>query len=327
MYLSLSKRGNNNIGLYLGGVLLIMLFYFLGQIPMAAVQYYKVSTDSSIGSEAVRQFEQTMDFGLFGLHKNTGLFLLILMFVFAMGGLLLVLKMHGKKLKDLITPNVAIDYKKILFGFGFWLILSILFEGIMFAISPDNYIFRFYPGSFLVLLLICIVLLPIQTSFEELFFRGYIMQGVAFHTKSKWIALAGSSILFGLIHGMNPEVEKFGFWTMQLYYITAGLFLGVITLLDESLELALGVHAATNFFGATLFTYEGSVLQTDSLFTSKTVDPILMLFVFIAAASIFIYFCSRKYNWPSARYLLNPLTELESNPTQVASIEDETENI
>jgi len=84
---------------------------------------------------------------------------------------------------------------------------------------------------------------------------------------------------------------------MQLYYIIAGLFLALITVLDDGLELALGVHAATNIAGATLFTYKGSVLQTDSLFITEEIKPWLMTLSFVVGSIIFIYICTKKYNW------------------------------
>jgi uncharacterized protein len=124
------------------------------------------------------------------------------------------------------------------------------------------------------------------------------MQGLAFFTRHKSAAILGSSIFFGLVHGTNPEVEEYGFWTMQSYYIVAGVFLALITVLDDGLELALGVHAATNIAGATLFTYKGSVLQTDSLFITEEIKPLVMLTGFIIASIIFILVCYKKYSWP-----------------------------
>ena len=73
-----------------------------------------------------------------------------------------------------------------------------------------------------------------------------------------------TSVLFGLMHAANPEVEKMGFIIM-LYYIGTGLFLGILTLMDEGLELALGFHAANNLIGALLLTSDWSALQTNSL--------------------------------------------------------------
>ncbi|MBC7883990.1 MAG: CPBP family intramembrane metalloprotease, partial [Saprospiraceae bacterium] len=137
--------------------------------------------------------------------------------------------------------------------------------------------------------------------------RGYIMQGIAFFSKNKWLSILLSSIIFGMVHGTNPEVAKYGFWTMQFYYILAGVFLALITVLDDGLELALGVHAATNIFGATLFTYEGSVLQTDSLFIISEINPWQLIVAFVVACTFFIFICFRKFHWPSLSSLFLPL--------------------
>jgi len=306
MLLNQSFKGLNELWRYLIGILIVFCFYFLGQLPLYGIVFWKFSSDTSLGEEALAQFESNLDFEMLGLNKNIGFLLLILMFGFALFGLYLVVKyLHQKDLKTYITSNERIDFRKIFFGFGLWMIVSVLLEAISYLLSPETYSFRWIPDSFIPLLIISIVFLPIQTSFEELFFRGYIMQGITFFAKNKWLPILLSSIFFGLVHGTNPEVAKYGFWTMQFYYIIAGLFLALITVLDDGLELALGVHAATNIFGATLFTYEGSVLQTDSLFISNEVKPWLMISGFIIGASIFIFVCFKKYAWPSFSTLLD----------------------
>lgn len=300
MFLNQGFKGANDWYRYILGIAFIFVSYFLGQIPLIGVLYAKFFTNSDLGTSELSDFETNMDFEQMGVDKNLGFFLLILMFAFALGGLYLVVKyFHGKNFKDLITPRANINYEKIFFGFGFWLLLTIIMEAIYYSIDPNNYTFRWSGSSFVVLLLISLLFLPIQTSFEELFFRGYIMQGIAFFTKNKWLAILLSSIFFGLVHGTNPEVAEYGFWTMQLYYILAGLFLAIITVLDDGLELALGVHAATNIAGATLFTYKGSVLQTDALFISTEIKPWLMILSFIVGSLLFIWICRNKYNWPS----------------------------
>jgi uncharacterized protein len=309
MLLNQSFRGMNELWRYLVGILIVFCFYFLGQLPLYGFVFWKFSSDSSLGEEALAQFESNLDFEMLGLNKNIGFLLLILMFGFAMFGLYLVIRyVHKKELLSYITTKANVDYKKILFGFGLWMIISVLLEAVSYLLSPETYSFRWIPESFIPLLLISLVFLPVQTSFEELFFRGYIMQGIAFFAQNKWLPILLSSIFFGFVHGTNPEVAKYGFWTMQMYYIVAGLFLALITVLDDGLELALGVHAATNIFGATLFTYEGSVLQTDSLFISNEVKPWLMILGFIIGASIFIFVCFKKYAWPSFNTLLDKVS-------------------
>ena len=318
MLLNQSFKGLNELWRYLVGILIVFCFYFLGQLPLYGIVFWKFSSDSSLGEEALAQFETNLDFEMLGLNKNIGFLLLILMFGFAMFGLYLVIRfVHQKELLSYITTKARVDFRKILFGFGLWMIISVLLEAISYILSPETYTFRWIPESFIPLLLISLVFLPVQTSFEEFFFRGYIMQGISFFAKNKWLPILLSSIFFGFVHGTNPEVAKYGFWTMQMYYIVAGLFLALITVLDDGLELALGVHAATNIFGATLFTYEGSVLQTDSLFISNEVKPWLMISGFIIGASIFIFVCFKRYAWPSFNTLLDQVSADQTELTVI----------
>ena len=48
-----------------------------------------------------------------------------------------------------------------------------------YLISPENYEINFKLKEFLILLIIAVCLIPIQTSVEEIVFRGYLMQGLA----------------------------------------------------------------------------------------------------------------------------------------------------
>ena len=316
MLLNQVFKGLNDWWRYLLGIALVISGYFLGQIPMKVVLYYKIANDPNYGLEELESFQKNMNFEALGINKNFGFLLLILMFVIAVITLWLVVKqLHIKKMEDLVTPNRPVNINKIVFGFGLWMILSLILELINYWIDPTSYVFRGSGGAFVVLLLISLIFLPIQTSFEELFFRGYIMQGLYFFSKNIWIAVLISSVLFGLIHGMNPEVEKYGFWTMQTYYIAAGLFLAIITVMDDGLELALGVHAATNIFGAVFLTYEGSVLQTDSLFSTTVINPWDMLFGFILSAALFMFICYKKYGWRSVTLLSSDYADATNNIT------------
>ena len=84
-----------------------------------------------------------------------------------------------------------------------------------------------------------------------------------------------------------------------MYYIGTGLFLGIITLMDEGMELALGFHAANNLIGALLLTSDWSAFQTHSVFKDVS-EPqagydIIMPVVLVYPLLLFIF--SRKYNW------------------------------
>ena len=141
-------------------------------------------------------------------------------------------------------------------------------------------------------------MIPIQTSCEEYIFRGYLMQGFANLSKNKWFPLLTTSIIFGSMHLMNPEVTKMGY-SIMIYYVGTGLFLGILTLMDEGLELSLGFHAANNLIGALLVTADWTVFQTNSVLIDKSEPEIfsgILLPVFIIYP-ILLFIFSKKYNW------------------------------
>jgi membrane protease YdiL (CAAX protease family) len=123
------------------------------------------------------------------------------------------------------------------------------------------------------------------------------MQGFFLMFNSRWVSVILTSVIFASLHLANPEISQFGFYVMVPYYFLAGLFLALITVFDHGLELALGVHWATNFYGATMVTFAGGAIQTDALFTQNNVNATLMLLAFLIQATIFIIFCYKKYNW------------------------------
>lgn len=315
MLLDNCDKGRNELWRYVTGVFVVLACYVLGQLPLLAAMKLSGRT-----IQELEIFESTMDFNIIGVHKNIGFILLICMFVTASIGFYIVLKyIHQKNLQDMVTFERKINFSKVLFGFTLWFALMIVIEAIHFFIDPNNYILQFNGLAFLPLLLICLFLLPIQTSFEEFFFRGYIMQGAAFFSRRPWLSMVVSSVLFGLVHGTNPEVARYGFWTMQFFYILAGLILAYITILDDGLELALGIHAAINIGGALLVTYKGSVIQTDAIFMVQSINPIDMIVSLILTTLIFIGVCYKKYQWNRFDFIFRKIQQ-KNELEQVSNI-------
>ena len=124
------------------------------------------------------------------------------------------------------------------------------------------------------------------------------MQGLGILAKNRWLPLIVTSTLFGLMHIANPEVEKLGFGLM-VYYIGTGFFLGIMTLMDEGLELALGFHAANNLITALLVTADWTAFQTDSIYRDIS-EPTLGLDAYVPIFIVFpilLFIFSRKYRW------------------------------
>lgn len=205
---------------------------------------------------------------------------------------------HKQTLTSLTTSRKKIDWKRVFFAFFLWGIITTIFLVIDYKMSPESYQWNFDLDKFLTLALVGVLLIPLQTSFEEYFFRGYLMQGLGVATKNRWFPLIFTSVVFGLLHIANPEVGKLGYGIL-VYYIGTGFFLGIMTLMDEGLELALGFHAANNLITALLVTADWTVFQTDSVLIDLS-EPILGADVFVPVFVVFpilLFIFSKKYNW------------------------------
>lgn len=230
---------------------------------------------------------------------NTTFFLLVSPLSFACLFLLFWVKiLHQQSIRSLTTSRPKVDWGRILFSFSLWAIITITMVSLAYFINPENFYFNFQPVPFFTFLILAILLIPLQTSFEEYFFRGYLMQGIGVLTKSRLWPFLITSILFGVMHIANPEVGKMGYIIM-VYYIGTGFFLGILTLMDEGLELALGFHAANNLIGALLITSDWSAFQTHSILKDLS-EPSAGFDVILPVVIIFpilLFIFSKKYNW------------------------------
>ncbi|MFY9242378.1 MAG: CPBP family intramembrane glutamic endopeptidase [Polaribacter sp.] len=233
--------------------------------------------------------------------KGASQFLLESLIPFAIGLIALlfwVKYVHQQTITSITTSRKKTDWKRIFFAFFLWGIVTTIFLIIDYYASPENYQWNFNLDKFLMLALIGVILIPLQTSFEEYFFRGYLMQGLGVATKNRWFPLITTSVIFGLLHIANPEVSKLGYGILT-YYIGTGLFLGILTLMDEGLELALGFHAANNLFTALLVTADWTVFQTDSVLIDLS-EPALGLDVYLPIFVVFpilLFVFTKKYKW------------------------------
>jgi len=205
---------------------------------------------------------------------------------------------HGQSLTSLTTSRKKVDWKRVLFAFLLWSGITALMIFGDILMSPEDYVFNFKTVPFLILVVMAVILVPLQTSFEEYMFRGHLMQGLGIMAKNRWVPLIITSILFGIMHAANPEVGKLGYGIM-VFYIGTGFFLGILTLMDEGLELALGFHAANNLTAALLVTADWTAFQTNSIykdiseptFSWDILIPVLVIY------PILLWVFSKKYGW------------------------------
>lgn len=276
---------------YLFGSIVIISASFIGQIPLLVAIAIKSFTSKQMSLSEIDMYAM--------FDSNLLLFLILISFVFALLGLFFVLKfLHNQSFISVITSRTSVDWKRVFFAFGIWALFSSSMIVTSYFVDPSEIKLQFNLIPFLILAVITLVLMPIQTSTEELVFRGYLMQGFFNLARNKWFPLVMTSVIFGTMHIFNPEVQKMGYLIL-VYYIGTGLFLGIITLMDEGTELALGFHAANNMMAALLITSDFTVFQTHSVFKDLS-EPSLDYEAFLPVFVIYpllIFLFSKVYKW------------------------------
>jgi membrane protease YdiL (CAAX protease family) len=296
MFIRQAFKVEHDFWRYLLGSVIIIGATIIGELPLLGAIFWKGRQDG------VGRLENITEESMYSmLDSNVFLFLMLLSFAAGFIGLFFVAKyLHKQNMTSLATSRPKLDWKRIWFAFILWGSVSIGLTLLdYFYLSPENFVYNFEWQRFLILAVIAIALIPIQTSFEEYLFRGYLMQGFGMLAKNRWFPLLMTSLLMGGLHAMNPEVDKLGY-TILFYYIGVSFFFGITTLMDEGIELVLGFHAANNLFTALLVTTDWTVFQTHSILkdvSEPSLDFIdVMLPVFIMFPIILFIF-SKVYKW------------------------------
>ena len=293
-FIDKAKEGNTSFSSYLLGIVLIISVYLLGSYFLILDLQWNFGIESFDG---ISQKEIVRILG-----NNRFLAWLIVPFLFVALFLVIHTKfVHKRTVLSIFSGRENFDWKRVLFSFSLLFSVLSLFLFIQY-LSSDSLIFQFDLQKFIPLFFIAIFLLPIQTSCEELLFRSYILQGIKLRTKKNSIAVLISGIMFGAIHIGNPEIAKIGYHII-VYYMLVGVFLALISLFDNGIELALGYHAANNVFAALMITNNWQAFQTDAVFMDIS-DPGMGLdtiigILFILPLVFFIFY--KKYKWHSLK--------------------------
>jgi uncharacterized protein len=322
MFLEKVYTGKNDIGRWIAMiVILLMVTQIIGGIPLGIMIFLKRMDNPDI----VPNPENLMDLSAYGIPPLTGFVLMIIPFVLGFITLLLLMKpIHERPMLSVITGHSSFRFKKFFWGAGIWLVLLSAYTFFATITGLQKVELQFDPATLFKLAAVSLLFLPFQTGFEEVFFRGYLMQGFAKIFKYRWIPLLITSLIFGGLHFFNPEVKQFGAAIVMPQYIWFGVFFGICALMDEGLELAWGVHAINNIFLSVFFTQDSSALQTPALFRITEFNPLLDLISLFFLSIIFIFVAYRKFKWPAWDYLLAKINPPDPKEEELSeNIEDE----
>jgi membrane protease YdiL (CAAX protease family) len=238
------------------------------------------------------------DLSVIGLSQNTGFVMMLFPFIAGLITFILLIKpLNNRTLRITINGSGGIRWNRFFISGTVWLILSALYLMLYLKLDPSNFSINNKTSSLILISIVSVLFIPFQAAFEEVLFRGYLMQGFAALVKNRWFPVIITSILFGLMHGFNPEIKEFGFFTMMPQYITFGLIFGIITILDDGIEAAMGAHTANNIFLCIMVTNRSSALQTHALYEQFNIHPWTEFLALVITGLIFVLILKIIFKW------------------------------
>ena len=288
--------GSNQLWRWVLGLIVILLMWIgIGSIVLGIVGCAFLRATNAFGISCSDAMEITGDGSLTVILILAGFG-----FVVGLVGIWGVVRLiHEKPLSRVISGRVSFDCNRYLYAMLVALVVSlVVFLTNRFVLRLDMTFQQ--PGwEYLVFFLFALLLVPIQTGFEELFFRGYILQGTMLLVRKKLVLAILSGVIFALPHLTNPEASAYGFAPYVVALVSFGVFFGLMTLLDGGIELAAGYHAVNNLFMGLVANTESAVIVTPSLFTIHRDGYDLFPHVFIELLSLVLALAilNYKYKW------------------------------
>ena len=295
-YFELAKIGDNSVLKYVGTILLLAsTLVGFGQLPLMIALLLKGISVNDMDKMSALEIRLMLGNNMFIIVQLIPFIILLIFLLFA------VRKLHKRPILSLFTIRPEIDFKRIFFSFSVWSIF--LFISLFISMKSGAELkWNFNPNTFGMLVGISFFIIPLQTTFEELFFRGYLIQSFGRRFKAPLFPMLLSGVIFGVMHYSNPEVKVLGTGILG-YYILTGVFTSLMAVIDEGLELGIGFHAANNIFGCLIVTNHWQVFQTDALWMDMSepkigLDLIITLLVFFP---LMLFIFSKKYKWKSLK--------------------------
>lgn len=286
------QEGKNSWKQYVASFIVIALFFLISVMPYAFIGEWIVQSDGNPNTY--------YDFELgdyVGLNPLVSFALLDSSIILWIVGIFIAIRyIHKRHFKTLITPNQNIDWKKIGFGFiVFFLILSttLLIDVVL---NPGDYTLNdIQLSDFMILFVLVLILTPIQTTCEELFFRGYLMQFFGKWIRNPIILSLIVGVIFGSLHFGNPEMN-YSPILMGADYLITGFIWCYVSAKTNSIELTIGAHAANNMLIGWFLTMDDTAYgDIPSLFVAKNIDPAMSLMWSAISLGLFLWISLKKF--------------------------------
>ena len=290
----------------------------IGAIPLLIAVFNKSASNPEVYSQLSAN---PNDLSILGLSPNIGFIMMMVPFIMGLLAFIVLVKpLNNRTVRVTINGTGKIRWKRFFISAAVWLVLSTLYLFFYLKIDPSNFSLNNKTASLLMLSLISVLFIPFQAAFEEILFRGYLMQGFAALVKNRWFPILMTSLLFGLMHSFNPEVKEFGFFTMIPQYIVFGIIFGIVTILDDGIEVSMGAHTANNIFLCIMVTNSSSALQTPALYEQFNIHPWTEFAALVVIGMVFIFVLKMIFKWENFSVLFRKI--IVPLPHPVVSVAD-----
>ena len=177
-----------------------------------------------------------------------------------------------------------------------WLGLNIVATVVEALLYPGRYEWSLDIAQWIVMAPLILLLIPIQASGEELMFRGYLLQAMARLWSQPVFLIVLSGVAFMLPHLGNPEMGKAlgGEIPMALNYFLMGVGTAWLSIRDNGIERAIGVHVVNNLYAGIVVGYTGSVLGTPTIIHANVIDAWFGVIVICICFAVLIFLPSQR---------------------------------
>jgi membrane protease YdiL (CAAX protease family) len=309
-HLETAFKGKNNFWRYLVMFVAVLLAAnTIGAIPLFVAYAIKTASNPEIIGKIAAN---PSDISVMGFDKTVALLLMIIPFIAGLVAFIMLVKpLNGRTISQTINGTGPIRWKRFFISALVWAILSAIYLIVYLDIDASNFSLNNNSITLLFLAIVALLFIPFQAAFEEVLFRGYLMQGFAVIARNRWFPVVMTSVLFALMHALNPEVKDFGFITMMPQYLLFGLVFAVASVLDDGIEVAMGAHAANNVFLCIFVTNSSSALQTAALYEQKNIYPWLEFTGLLLASVIFLIVLKFIFRWKNFSRLWGKISKIE----------------
>lgn len=162
---------------------------------------------------------------------------------------------HREPFSNVLGVSRRINFGDFAKGLLAVFLTSVLSEVLIYILNPQFERTALDIGTWLVFIVPVLALCFVQTSSEELLFRGYLPRNLANRFRSPWIWAVLPSIMFIGLH-LTPQMSASQLALVVISIGTLTALMMFLVWLTGNLGAAFGVHMGNNLFGFALVAHQ-----------------------------------------------------------------------